>query len=51
MLKTDMYVRLEDILALIPNDDICGPKPSYLRKQILDLPHGLIYIFREKYQF
>ena len=43
MLKTDMYVRLEDILALIPNDDICGPKPSYLRKQILDLPAIIIH--------
>jgi hypothetical protein len=45
MLKTDMYVRLEDVLALIPDDDICGPKPSYLRQMIADLP---TYLFTKE---
>lgn len=36
--KSTIYVKLEDVLALLPNDDICGPKPSYLREQLARLP-------------
>ena len=28
------YVKLEDVLALIPDNDVCGPKPSHLREQL-----------------
>lgn len=31
-------VNLDDILNLIPIDDVVGPKPSYLRKAIMQLP-------------
>lgn len=37
-MQFELYVKLEDVLALIPNDDIVGPKPSYLRKKINELP-------------
>lgn len=36
--NSGIYVKLEDVLALIPEDDICGPKPSALRKQLAELP-------------
>ena len=32
------YVKLEDVLALIPTDDIAGPKPTYLRQKLAELP-------------
>ena len=40
---SDTYIKLEDVLALIPYGDICEPKLSYLRKQILDLPTIIIH--------
>lgn len=36
--NSGIYVKLEDVLALIPEDDICGPKPTYLRKKLAELP-------------
>lgn len=36
--RSGVYVKLEDVLALIPEDDICGPKPSALRKKLAELP-------------
>jgi hypothetical protein len=36
--NSGIYVKLEDVLALIPEDDICGPKPSALRKKLAELP-------------
>lgn len=33
-----IYVKLEDVLALLPEDDIVGPKPTYLREKIAELP-------------
>lgn len=35
----DIYIKLEDVLALIPTDDICGPKPTHthLRKKLAEL--------------
>ncbi len=36
--NSGVYVKLEDVLALIPEDDICGPKPSALRKKLAELP-------------
>lgn len=32
------YIKLDDVLALLPTDDIVGPKPTYLRKKIIELP-------------
>ena len=40
--NAEIYVRYEDILALIPEDDICGPKPSVLRKKLAELPAIII---------
>ena len=40
--NTEIYVRYEDVLALIPEDDICGPKPSALRKKLAELPAIII---------
>ena len=37
MINAGVYVRYEDVLALIPEDDICGPKPSALRKKLAEL--------------
>ena len=36
--KSTIFVRLEDVLALLPTNDIAGPKPSYLREQLAELP-------------
>ena len=39
MYKMDnLFLRLEDIMTLIPDDDIVGPKPSSLRKSIEKMP-------------
>lgn len=35
--EEEVYVKLKDVLNLIPEDDIVGPKPTYLRKSILQL--------------
>lgn len=40
--NAEVYVRYEDVLALIPEDDICGPKPSALRKKLAELPAIII---------
>ena len=37
-----IYVKLEDVLALIPMDDIADPKLTYLRKQLAELPAIII---------
>ena len=34
----NLFLRLEDVMALIPEDDIVGPKPSSLRRSIERLP-------------
>lgn len=34
----DLFLRLEDVMALIPEDDIVGPKPSSLRRSIEKMP-------------
>ena len=39
---TNIYIKLEDVLTLLPEDDICGPKPTYLRKLIAELPAIII---------
>ena len=49
-MKKNKYIRLNDVLALIQGDDICGPKPSHLRKKICALPSAKIerfFIVRE----
>ena len=39
MYKMDnLFLRLEDIMALIPDDDIVGPKPSSLCTSIEKMP-------------
>ena len=40
--NSGIYVRYEDVLALIPEDDICEPKPSALRKKLAELPAIII---------
>ena len=42
MLNKGIYVKLEDVLALIPTDDVVGPKPTHLRKQLTELPAIII---------
>lgn len=37
-METLIMIKLEDVLNLIPKDDITGPKPSKLREDILKLP-------------
>lgn len=34
----NLFLRLEDVMALIPEDDIVEPKPSSLRKSIEKMP-------------
>lgn len=34
----NLFLRLEDVMALIPEDDIVGPKPSSLQKSIEKMP-------------
>ena len=34
----NLFLRLEDVMTLIPEDDIVGPKPSSLRKNIEKMP-------------
>ena len=34
----NLFLRLEDVMALIPEDDIVGLKPSSLRKSIEKMP-------------
>lgn len=41
-LNHGIYVKLEDVLVLIPENDICGPKPSALRKKLAELPAIII---------
>lgn len=41
-MSNGIYVKLEDVLALLPEDDICGPKPSTLRKKLVELPAIII---------
>lgn len=33
----DIYIKLEDVLKLLPTTDLVGPKPSRLRKEINEL--------------
>lgn len=37
-----VYIKLEDVLALLPENDICGPKPTHLRKLLAELPTIII---------
>ena len=34
----NLFLRLEDVMALIPEDDIVGPEPSSLGKSIKKMP-------------
>ena len=36
--NSGIYVKLEDVLTLISEDDNCGLKPSTLRKKLAELP-------------
>lgn len=31
------YIKLEDVLKLLPKDDLVGPKPSRLRREVNEL--------------
>lgn len=37
-----IYVKLEDVLALLPEDNVVGPKPTHLRKLLAELPAIII---------
>ena len=41
-MNNGIYVKIEDVLALIPEDDTVGPKPTYLREKIAELPAIII---------
>ena len=41
-MNNGIYVKLEDVLALIPEDDVVGPKPTHLRKKLAELPAIII---------
>ena len=41
-MNNGIYVKLEDVLALIPEDDTVGPKPTTLRKKLAELPAIII---------
>jgi hypothetical protein len=41
-MNNGIYVKLEDVLALIPEDDVVGPKPTALRKKLAELPAIII---------
>ena len=41
-MENGIYIKLEDVLALIPEDDIVGPKPTALRKKLAELPAIII---------
>lgn len=41
-MNNGIYVKLEDVLALLPEDDIVGPKPTTLRKKLAELPAIII---------
>ena len=38
MLNNGIYIKLEDVLTLLPEDDTVGPKPTVLRKKLAELP-------------
>ena len=38
-MEKEKYVKLDDILKILPEDDKVGPKPSYLRKYLKSLPY------------
>lgn len=41
-MSNGIYVKLEDVLALLPEDDVVGPKPTYLRRKLAELPAIII---------
>ena len=41
-MNNGIYVKLEDVLALLPEDDLVGLKPTYLRKLLAELPAIII---------
>ena len=41
-MSNGIYVKLKDVLALFPEDDIVGPKPTYLIKKLAELPAIII---------
>lgn len=42
---SDYYVKLDDVLALLPETDIVGPKPSRLRKEVQELKKIIPFSF------
>lgn len=41
-MSNGIYIKLEDVLALLPEDDTVGPKPTALRKKFAELPAIII---------
>ena len=46
-IKEERYVNLDDILKILPKDDKVGPKPSYLRRYLKNLPYLPITIYED----
>ena len=42
---SDYYVKLDDVLALLPETDIVGPKPTRLRKEVQELKKIIPFSF------
>lgn len=36
-MKVEKFIKVDDILRILPKDDKTGPKPSYIRKYIESL--------------
>lgn len=46
-MEKEKYVKLDDILKILPEDDKVGPKPSCLRKYLKNLPYIPITIYED----
>jgi hypothetical protein len=42
---SDIYVKLDDVLAILPKDDTVGPKPSHIRKQLTQMDNIIPFTF------
>ena len=47
-MKKEKYVKLDDILKILPKDDKTGPKPSYLRKYLETIPYVTVLVMDPK---
>ena len=43
-MKEEKYVKLDDILKILPKNDKVCPKPSYLRKYLETIPYVTVLV-------